>query len=68
MVGHLHLSVVQQTNKGEVVSEDEYRTMDLCGDCIDDILATYLPSKLLIMKEDEIAVIRDNPPIEGTGF
>jgi hypothetical protein len=66
-IGRLNLSVIQQTNKGEVVSEDEYHTMDLCGDCIDDIIATYVPSKLLMMtKEPDMSFVRDEVPIEGT--
>lgn len=41
-IGRLHISVVHQTNKGEVVSEDEYRPMDLCGECIDELMTTFL--------------------------
>lgn len=44
-IGRLHLSVTHQTNKGEVVSEDEYRPLDLCGDCVDELLNTFLAGK-----------------------
>ncbi len=54
-IGRLHLSVVHQTNKGEIVSEDDYRTMDLCGECLDELLATFLAGK-------------DPLPIDKTAF
>jgi hypothetical protein len=44
-IGRLHLAVTHQTNKGEVVSEDEYRPMDLCGDCVDELLNTFLAGR-----------------------
>ena len=53
-IGRLHLSVIHQTNKGETVSEDEYRPMDLCGECVDELLSTFLAGKspLPMMKAD----------------
>lgn len=44
-IGRLHLSVIHQTNKGETVSEDEYRPMDLCGECLDELLSTFLAGR-----------------------
>lgn len=36
-VGHLHLAVMHQTNKGETVSNDEFRPVELCGHCTDAV-------------------------------
>jgi hypothetical protein len=53
-IGRLHLSVIHQTNKGETVSEDEYRPMDLCGECVDELLSSFLSglSPVPMMKAD----------------
>jgi hypothetical protein len=70
--GHLHLAVIQQTNKGEVVSEDEYRPMDLCGPCIDELVNTFLGGKIALHyntkadiaiagAEDTAAPVRSEP-------
>jgi len=66
-VGRLHLSVIHQTNKREVVSEDEYRTLEICGGCIDELLAGFLAgtAPLPMMKEPgypgEDAIMADTP-------
>jgi hypothetical protein len=67
-IGRLHLSVIHQTNKGETVSEDEYRPMDLCGDCVDELLNTFLAGRdpLPMMKAvEDYPMDTAPPPVEG---
>lgn len=67
-IGRLHLSVIQQTAKGEVVSEDEYRSIELCGDCIDELLAGFLAghSPMPMVKADYAEDrVMAAPPVEG---
>jgi len=64
--------VTHQMNKGEAVSEDEYRTIDLCGDCVDELLDVFLAGKFqpqLMVKENYIgedaapSLYRDQPTL-----
>lgn len=41
--GYLHMTVVHRTNRDEVVAEDDYRPVDLCGPCIDALIAFFGP-------------------------
>lgn len=45
-IGHLHLTVMHQTNKGETVGDDEYKPVELCGECIDELVNQFLKGKL----------------------
>jgi hypothetical protein len=67
-IGRLHLSVTHQTGKGEVVSEDEYRPMDLCGDCIDEFLATFLVGQSPLPMVKAMAMVADTATPEMPGW
>lgn len=56
-MGNLRLSVIHQTNKGEVIGEDEYRSRDLCGVCVDEIVKAYFGGQLPISHQ---AIDRDS--------
>lgn len=42
-IGYLHLTVVHRTNQGEVVAEDEYKPVEMCGQCIDALIEFFGP-------------------------
>jgi hypothetical protein len=52
-VGHLSLSVIHQTNKGEVISVDEYQPRELCGACVDDLVQRFLGGMLPMAADRE---------------
>src|SRR5690348_14937035 len=40
-IGYVHIRVAHQTNQGETVGDDEYKPVELCGECIDELKAFF---------------------------
>lgn len=53
-VGHLHLAVMHQTNKGEAVSHDEFKPVELCGHCTDALTGFIGPELALFQPQEPL--------------
>jgi len=66
-IGLFNFTIIHKTNKGEVVSEDQFSPLELCGECIDELFAGFLVGRapLSLMREPrypgEEAIIADTP-------
>lgn len=65
--GHLHLGETHATNQAEVVAQDDYKPIDLCGHCIDAVKAFIGPAMVVFRYEhgpvaEEMAMARPVQP------
>jgi hypothetical protein len=66
-IGRLVLSVEHLTSSGETVGADEYRPVELCGACVDELVASMGLAVAYSHKTDDEAYVRAEPVPLVTG-